>query len=192
MVNFEININTLLELKLGFEAYFVLYCVHAKDKQLITNYTTQCKKINTDIFKQLQSDGYLEIANHTGEHIYFELLSLANKGHALFSESATSTFDLEKQFGEFRACYPMMVKEGFKTRRLHGNLSKCKRLYEKLLMETTHDILCKTAQLYTQEQFKSGQIYMQSLETWLFQKNYTQFLQDLDKQIEKADFTDDI
>ena len=59
-------------------------------------------------------------------------------------------------------------------------------------METTHDILCKTAQLYTQEQFKSGQIYMQSLETWLFQKNYTQFLQDLDKQIEKADFTDDI
>ena len=33
---------------------------------------------------------------------------------------------------------------------------------------------------------------MQSLETWLFQKNYTQFLQDLDKQIDKADFTDDI
>jgi len=192
MVNFEININTLLELKLGFEAYFVLYCVHAKDKQLITNYTTQCKKINTDIFKQLQSDGYLEIANHTGEHIYFELLSLANKGSKLFCESGNA-FDLEKQFGEFRACYPMMVKEGFKTRRLHGNLSRCKKLYEKLLMETTHDILCKTAKLYTNEKFKSGeQIYMQDLGTWLHQKNYLLYIDDLNKPEEEANFTDDI
>jgi hypothetical protein len=184
MSNFEINIDTLFEAKLGFEAYFILYCIHTKNKQLITTYTTQCKKIETNIFKQLQTDGYLDIKNQSDHNIYFELLSLANKGIVLFS-GINSTFDLEKQFGEFRTCYPMVVKEGLKSRRLHTDLSRCKKLYETLLMETTHDILCKCAKIYTAEKFKSNeQIYMQDLSTWLHQKNYLLYVEDVDKEIQ--------
>ncbi len=193
MSNFTINIDTLFESKLGFEAYFILYCVHNKNKQLITEYTTKCKKIETSIFKQLQTDGYLDIKNQSDHNIYFELLSLANKGEALFSV-LVNTFNLEKQFGEFRTCYPMVVKEGLKSRRLHTDLSRCKKLYEKLLMETTHDILCKCAKIYTAEKFKSNeQIYMQDLATWLHQKNYLLYVEDVDKEItNKSIQSDDI
>ena len=80
-----------------------------------------------------------------------------------------------------------------RSRPLQGNLSKCKKLYEKLLLETTHEILCKAADLYTDEKMKSGdQMFMQALEAWLFQKNYQIYLEDIDKPIIQNNFTDDI
>lgn len=191
MDNFEIDIKTLLESKLGFEAYFILYCIHTKDKDLITTYTLNCKKINTEIFNQLEKDDYLNISKRLDEHIHFEYLSLATRGHALFTVISTS--QVEKQFGEFRTFYPMRVKEGLRSRPLQGNLAKCKKLYEKLLMETTHDVLCKTAQLYTTEMHKSGnQMFMQALEAWLFQKNYQIYADEASKPIVENNFTDDI
>lgn len=191
MNNFEFSINTVLESKLGFEAYFVLCCVHSKNKQLINNYTANCNKIDTKVFRKLQLDGFLDIKDHEGDSIYFDLLSLTSKGEAFFENH--KTFDLEKQFGEFRLHYPMRVKEGFRSRPLQGNLSKCKKLYEKLLLETTHDILCKCAELYTNEKFKSGdQIFMQSLEAWLFQKNYQIYLNEIDNKITNNSQSEDI
>ena len=63
-------------------------------------------------------------------------------------------------------------------------------------METTHEILCECAKLYTQEKFKTGnQIYMQNLETWLNQRNYEQYLDDIGKTTNfttNTNFTDDI
>lgn len=193
--NFTIDINTLIKQKLGFEAYFILHCISTNDEDLMLSYIQNCKQINTDIFKQLQKDGLINIEENKEGKIYFKLLSLTNNSLER-SFGPTPTIDLEKQFGEFRAFYPSNVKQGLTTRRLHGNLSKCKKLYEKLLMETTHEILCKCADLYTQEKFKTGnQIYMQNLETWLNQKNYEQYLDDIKKTTNFTtitNFTDDI
>ena len=104
---------------------------------------------------------------------------------------------LEKQFGEFRKCYPLSVKSGNQVRRLQGNLKRCRQLYEKVLMETTHEILCKCAELYTQEKYRTNsQMYIQNLETWLHQRNYEQYLEDIDKTTTftnpNTNFTDDI
>ena len=193
--NFTVDINTLISNKIGFEAYFILKCIATRNEDLMLSYTRNCKLIDTAVFKQLQKDSFIDIKGDEEGKIYFKLLSLASKGEALVSESQVP-FDLEKQFGEFRACYPASVKDKLTTRRLHGNLSKCRKLYEKLLMETTHEILCECAKLYTQEKFKTGnQIYMQNLETWLNQRNYEQYLDDIGKTTNfttNTNFTDDI
>ncbi len=53
MTKYEVNINTLLDLGLGFEAHFLLYCLYNKDNNQLLTYIKQCKKINTEVFKQL-------------------------------------------------------------------------------------------------------------------------------------------
>lgn len=203
----KIDINKVIESGLGLEAYLILYCVKTNDKNLISSYTRKCKKINTEIFKDLEAKGLLNIKWNDINQIHFELLSLTSQGETLLQPEVPikSVIDqkvydenLEKQFGEFLKIYPTSVKNGFSTRRLHGNRSKCKKLYEKLLMETTHDVLCKAAKLYVQEKYRSGsQMYIQALETWLNQKNYEQYLEDIENTTnfttdENAKFTDDI
>lgn len=195
-LTFEVDIYTLLESKLGFEAYFVLYCLYTNDEELISSYTSNCKKIQTEVFTKLETDGYITINTNDGK-IYFKLLSLTTRGKSLFDNR--NPHKVDSQFEEFRTHYPSSVKVPGKTvpRRLHSDLARCKKLYKNLMVETTHDILCKAADLYYQEKIKSGStMYMQELATWLHQKNYQQYLEDINKTTtftnSTPSFTDDI
>ena len=205
--NCIIDVNNVIESGLGLEAYLILYCVKTNNNNLISSYTRKCKKINTEIFKDLEAKGLLNIKWNDSNQIHFSLLSLTSRADELLqpyvlakSVDSVKTIDenLEKQFGEFLTIYPKSVKDGLTTRRLHGNLSKCKKLYEKLLMETTHDVLCKAAKLYVEEKYRSrSQMFIQALETWLNQKNYQQYLEDIEKISNftinnNPTFTDDI
>ena len=182
-------IQKVINLNIGFESFFVLYCLYHKDKTLIYEYVTKCKKINTEIFKSLESDGYLLIDDpEQTNKITFELLSLTEKGFNLIRLndmvlSDPATHNSVSNFEGFRKFYPTLVKDGLKERRLQGNVKRCKALYDKLLAETTHDILCKCAEIYTNIHKKSGDsIYMQNLETWLNQKTYQLYLEDVEKE----------
>lgn len=176
MNELKINIDTLIKLKIGFEEYFVLYCLYLKNKELIVSYASGCNKISTDVFLKLESLNLIKIDKYKNDDkIYYELLSLTQIGQAALRPEFPN---IEKgNFDEFRTFYPKRVKSGFATRPLHGNLKRCKSLYDKLLMETSHDILCKCAKAYHNEKIKSGsESYMQNLETWLNQKNYLDYL----------------
>ncbi len=185
MNEFKVDVDRVLASGLGFEAYFVLHCLYTNDEQLISSYTTKCKKINTEIFKELEKLDYISIKANEDGKIYYALLSITEKGKNLLiaipysgsEESVPNTS--EHNFEEFRTFYPSQVKEGFKIRRLHDNMKKCRAIYDKLLLETTHDILCKCARLYYEEKYNSSSLmYMQKLETWLNQKNYLQYVED--------------
>lgn len=203
---FNIDWEYLLNNNLSLEAYLILYSIKTNDVNLISSYTKKCKKISTEVFNDLEKRQYISIERNGTDQIFFENLSLAINGQSLPSEtvvplledSKISKKEVEKQFGEFRQCYPMSVKvEGGIPRRLQGNLNVCRQLYEKLLMETSHEILCKAAKLYTDEKYRSrSERYMQNLETWLRQKNYQQYLEDINKNInfdgKNISFTDDI
>lgn len=195
-LNFEVNITTLIEKKLGFEAYFVLYCLFTNDYTLLSSYITNCKSIPTAIYEQIRTAGYVTYDTKDGK-IYFELLSLTALGKSLFDNR--NPIQAENQFDEFRKHYPSSVKVPGRTvpRRLHGDLVRCRKIYKALMMETTHDILCKAADLYHYEKQKSNsEHFMQDLATWLHQKNYQQYLEDIDKTTNftttPPNFTDDI
>lgn len=189
MTEFKVDMDILYANNIGFEAYFILYCLYTNEKQLLVSYVIKCKKINTDIFKELESKGFINIKADAHEIISYELLSLTDKGRNIVIYSHNDPSDQlpkksESNFEEFRTFYPMRVKEGFKTRTLQGNLKGCRKTYDKLLMETTHDLLCKCAKLYIDEKFRAGdQWYIQNLETWLNQRNYLQYIEDA-KQLE--------
>ena len=52
-----VNLEKLVQYKVGLEAYFVLYCLNEnKEKELIT-YAQNCRKIPTSTFEELEK-GY--------------------------------------------------------------------------------------------------------------------------------------
>ena len=189
MTEFKVDISKILASGLGFEAYFILYCLYTKDKQLIYDYTKKCKIINTKVFKELEEKKLIKIKAMPENNVYFELLSLTDEGRCLLldagqSDTRCSALTSEHNFEEFLTYYPSMVKNGLTTRRLHGNRKKCRSFYDKLLLETTHDILCKCAKAYHNEKIRSNSVvFMQNLETWLNQRNYLQYIEDA-KQIQ--------
>jgi|GEM_PF-5056032 hypothetical protein len=169
-----INVDKIIEEGIGLEAYFIIHCIYTNDKDLLFDYVNKCKKINTNVFLQLESDGYILIKDRKSDNIYYELLSLTDRGNqvALYALKSLSPKS-ESNFDEFRQCYPNRVKKGAGTRPLHTDLKRCKSLYDKLLMETTHSILCKCAKLCHNEAIRSNsEEYMQNLPTWLHQRNY--------------------
>lgn len=206
--NWEININIqfLTNYKLTLEQYLILYAVANNNKEIISSYTKHCNKINNQAFADLENREYLKIDRNGSSEIYFENLSLAKNGQSLrgtvipklsSNPKKLPKDELEKQFGEFREIYPSSVKRGNVVRRLQGNLKRCRELYEKLLMETSHDILCKAARLYINEKVRSNsEMYIQEMQTWLNQRNYQQYLEDIEKEVNftagKTSFTDDI
>ena len=155
-------------------------------------------KINTELLKDLNSKGYIQINTSDFTKIYYELLSLSEKGvetvrkaeerlacEAKSSQDGESSessqplvgLNTESNFESFRKFYPNRVLQGPGYRNLHSDLKRCKKLYDKLCMETSHDILCKCAELYIEDCRKSN-TYIQNLATWLHQENYKNYLND--------------
>lgn len=189
MTKYEVNIKDLLTLRLGFEEHFILYCLYKKDKKLITSYTNECKKINTEIFKKLATEGYLLINNQKDSNIHFEYLSLEEKGRLLFDNSDIGGCS-STHFEEFRNNYPSSTKGG---RRLHSDLSRCRKLYKEITKEISHEVLCKCARLYVQEKKKTNsEDFIQSLPTWLHQHNYEQYIDDVETDIQQDNYNFDI
>lgn len=195
MSKFEVSINTLIKVKLSFEEYFVLYCIAKNDKDLLLSYNEHCNLIGIEVYNSLSEDGYINILQDDTGDVKFTKLSLTKEGKYLFEASNTiGPLADSVLFDEFRNNYPSSVREGRKIRRLHGNIKKCRYLYNELLTEVSHEVLCKCARLYHRELKDGGQeMFMQSLETWLRQKNYLQYVDDVEEtKSEGGDFFHDI
>jgi len=179
----NININTIIELKLGLEEYFVLFCVYNNQEELLKNYTNNCKKIDNEIFNSLKSKELLTINSNIDNKIYFENLFITDKGIELVNKyNHFNDTNNKNDFEDFLKYYPKEVIgiNGHK-RKLHLNKSKCKKLYHSSLLEVTHEQLCKCAQAYFKEKERTNSLpFTHLLATWLHQKNYEAYLEDID------------
>lgn len=172
-----IDIKTIFEIGLSFDEYFIIYCVYKNDERLLHRYRLSCNSIKNEVYDVLENKGFINIKRSKNNLIFFESLSLTQKSNALLKDSGSELGN----FDEFRTFYPKVVYTNTGApRRLHGNLKRVKELYQKLLLETTHDILCKAAKLYHLEKIKANsEMYMQDLSVWLNQKNYLLYLDDI-------------
>lgn len=189
MNSINIDIDELLDNNLTLEDYIILYCLYHKNKFLLEKYTKKCKKIDTEVFHELQLKGLIKIAKNNGT-LYYELLSLTDKGsHTVNlvnkdfkSLKSDGNLNAENGFASFRSIYPKTVKRGSHTRRLHLDLPRCEKLYNKLLLETSHNTLCEAAKNYYEEHIKrNSEYFMQSLPTWLQQKTYLTYIDKIDE-----------
>jgi hypothetical protein len=189
MNKLQVDIKTLFELKLNFDSYLVLYCLYKKNTDLLIKYVRECGSIPTETFKQLKEKGYILMEDENADNIYISNISLTIKSRELLGNKQIGA---EDSFDEFRTHYPKIYKVGSKVkRRLQGNIPKCRELYKELLKEVSHETLCKCADLYKAEQISSnGGEFCQMLETWLRQRTYEQYLDDLNKDPKEGGFVD--
>lgn len=189
--DFNINIKTLIQNNLSFEAYFILYCLYNDSEMLLLEYTRNCRKIPTIIFTDLRDNNYISINEMLVDDnkIIFKALNLTTKGKSVFV-----LLDTNKLFEEFRQIYPKSTPSG---RKLHQNLKKCESLYSKIIGNDLdmHKILCKCAKLYVEEKIRTnGEDFYQLLQTWLNQENYKVYIDEInnvDSLLENA-HSDDI
>lgn len=181
MGKFQVDLKTLISLKLGFEAYFILHCLYFKELEMLLSYTRTCKLIASSVFIELANSGYITIK---GEYdintvLDFTMLGLTDKGAVIFKKQISPAIAAQK-FEEFRLNYPKDVKRGARVlRRLQGDKNRCINLYMNILNEgVPHELLCKAARIYSKE--KEHDEYIQMLVTWLSKREYEQYLNDDD------------
>ncbi len=176
IINFDLN--KLIQYKLSFEAWFILYCLNENNEKNLIEYVRSCRKIPTEIFYELEEKQLLFINKHlvVEGKISFSALKITVEGKDLFRIQ-----DFDVLFKELRESYPEKVGVKPDIRRLHGDLRSCRELYKKLIKDDIkmHDLICKCAKLYYIEKKKSNSdLYMQNLVTWLRQENYKQYIEE--------------
>ena len=193
----ELDLGNLVDMQLSLDAWLVLYCVVNKNKNLLERYVTSVKPINTEVFKRLKLDGFLEY--NDSEKITFSQLSATPKTSILFvNKQDEQKQQFEELFAELRNVYPKRVPaENGTTRPLHGDLARCKKLYHKIIHTkfgydiTLHKRILEAIKANILEAEKSRRLqYLQNLATYLHQQNYIQYF-DV-KVAKKIDFQDDI
>lgn len=178
---FNVGLKTLLDNKLSFEAYFILWCVRYKEKKLLLDYVEKCGKIKNEHFERLEGSKLLFInrSRLIEDNITFESLSLTALSNKLFNiDLATELFE------EFKQYYPSVVGDKYSRRRLHTDQKRCKSLYSKIINGDIelHKMLCKAADMYHEEKKRSSSLqFMQAMPAWLFQENYEPYLEEIKK-----------
>ena len=88
MGKFQVDLKTLVSLNLGFEAYFLLYCLYSKDLELLSSYTKNCKPLGTSVFLDLANSGYITIKGEYNDKTLFtyEMLGLTERGSSIFKK----------------------------------------------------------------------------------------------------------
>ncbi len=183
----EFNIPQLLELKLTFEEYFVLFCVKYGHKQTLLDYSKSINKVPTTTFSSLKERGFLDYVEDEKGLIYFEVLKIMETGEILFPK--VSSFEV--CFSEFRETYP----KKFAERPLHTDKARCEKLYKDIIMGKKgvldvekHKLILKCVKLYVQSLTKTGKMtFIQAMPAFLNQRNYeawedeAQKISDVDK-----------
>ncbi len=181
--NISVDLNKLYTNKIKLEDYFILFCLVNDDQDALVNYTTHCGGIDTKTFFRLRDSGFIILEDEVT--ITFSSIKTTLTAKKLFNAVDNQQFDL--LFKELLANYPTSVKRPTGgVRRLHNDLTRCKKLYKSYLVSNgtinidLHRKIQLCVQLYHREHLKDNkQEFMQLLATFLHQKTWEQYLNEV-------------
>jgi hypothetical protein len=181
----SVDLNKLYANKLKLEDYFILFCLVNEEEELLVKYTTNCGGIDTNSFQRLRNSGFIVLTNEI--NITFSSIKITNQTKELFNVQDNTDFDI--LFKELLSTYPNSVKRVTGgTRRLHNDLVRCKKLYKASLVSSErvnkdlHKKILLCVQMYYREHLKDNkQEFMQLLATFLSQRTWEQYLNDVEK-----------
>lgn len=181
----SVDLNKLHANRLKIEDYFILFCLVHNDEETLTQYVTFSGKIDTVVFQRLRDSGFIILKNETS--ILFSEIEVTEQTKNLFKVPDNKEF--ETLFKELLSTYPKSVKRiTGGTRPLHNDLQRCRKLYKLTisdrvsfsLNQTLHKKILLCVQKYYRDHLKDNkQEFMQLLATFLSQRTWEQYLEDV-------------
>ena len=181
----------MINFKLSLEGLFILDCLYNEDSETITNYVNNVNLIPEQVFLNLIKDGWL---TSTGTR-YFTLknIEITEKYQVEYlAIPITKNITFDDAFVQLRLAFPKIA--GTSGRRLQSNIDKCKVLYKKAIFSTGHldeELHNKILQCIKYEikiRTTSRNLeYFQLLPTWLGQKTWEIYLEEIDVKLEKGE-----
>ena len=181
----SVDLTKLYTNKLKIQEYFVLFCLVHNEEELLMNYINHCGRIETLIFQRLRDSGFIILKNEL--NILFNEIEVTEQAKNLFNVQDNTHFDT--LFKELLSTYPKSVKRiTGGTRPLHNDLQRCKKLYKSTIVDrvssslniTLHQKILLCVQKYYRDHLKDNkQEFMQLLATFLSQKTWEQYLEDV-------------
>lgn len=183
----EINVLQLIDNKISFEEYFLLFCIKYSHKDVLINYVKNITPFEDKIFEKLQEQGFLNYALNDSGEILFSSLKLGNRAVTLFP-LINQTF--EECFAELKQTYP----KKYGDRILHLDNARCIDNYKKAIVTNgvvnieKHNLIMKCIKLEVEKRTKTGQMkFMQALPTYLHQKNWEPYIEDISDNTTEED-----
>ena len=181
----SVDLNKLYANKIKIEDWFILFCLVYDNEEMLMKYITTCGRIETLIFQRLRDSGFIILKNEL--NILFNEIEVTEQAKNLFNVQDNTHFDT--LFKELLSTYPKSVKRiTGGTRPLHNDLQRCKKLYKLTLVDRVSSSLNKTlhqkillcVQKYYRDHLKDNkQEFMQLLATFLSQRTWEQYLEDV-------------
>lgn len=192
----SVDLNKLYANKIKLEDYFILYCLVNQEEELLVKYTTDCGGINTSSFQRLRDSGFIVLTNEI--NITLSTIKTTLEAKKLFNVVDNQQFDT--LFKELLSTYPKSVKRiTGGTRPLHNDLTRCKKLYKSTLVSIgeinieLHRKILLCVQKYYRDHLKDNkQEFMQLLATFLSQKTWEQYMDDVTENKPIIQQSDDI
>ena len=196
----EVNLDKIIKHKLSLEGYLICWCLYNEESSILLNYVNNVNKIPIHIFSNLVSEGWLLwsgdiISSDPSKSGYnldnIELTEKFSKEVLEVISNKNLTFD--ECFQQLRDHYP--IKAGNSERRLHGDLERCKNLYKTTIIKNgkiddeLHSVIlqCINFEINLRSKAKSLE-YFQLLATWLSQKTWKLYIEDVEEVIRKNGF----
>lgn len=180
----SVDLNKLYANKLKIEDYFILFCLVYDDEDMLMNYITTCGKIDTLTFQRLRDSGFIVLKDEL--NILFNEIKVTDQAKNLFN-AQNNIVDFEPLFKELLSTYPKSVKRVTGgTRPLHNDLQRCKKLYKSTILsiglvnKELHQKILLCVQKYYRDHLKDNkQEFMQLLATFLSQRTWEQYLEEV-------------
>jgi len=180
----SVDLNKLYINKLKIEDYFVLFCLVYDNEEMLMKYITTCGRIETVIFQRLRNSGFIILKDEL--NILFNEIKVTDQAKNLFN-AQNNTIDFEPLFKELLSTYPKSVKRVTGgTRPLHNDLQRCKKLYKSTILsiglvnKELHQKILLCVQKYYRDHLKDNkQEFMQLLATFLSQRTWEQYLEEV-------------
>ncbi len=182
----SVDLNKLYANKLKIEDYFILFCLVHNDEDMLMKQIDTCGCIETSIFHRLRDSGFIILTDEN--NILFNEIKVTEQAKNLFNIQDDTKF--EDLFKELLHTYPKSVKRLTGGRRpLHNDLSRCKKLYKIIIVDrvssslntTLHQNILLCIQKYHNDHRRDNkEEFMQLLVTFLFQRTWEQYLEDID------------
>lgn len=181
----SVDLNKLYTNRLKFDDYFILFCLVHKDEELLMKYIDSCGRIETAIFHKLRDSKFIILKDDNT--ILFKDIEVTEQTKNLFNISDDTEF--EKLFKELLLTYPKSVKRLTGGKRpLHNDLTRCKKLYKIIIFDRVlsslninlHQKILLCIQKYHNDHRRDNkEEFMQLLVTFLFQRTWEQYLEEV-------------